>query len=158
MKAVNGCMGMICLGVWMLPAVAVSPLTPSELAALPDPTRPPLSLVTVAGGGAGLNAAAAASAASSASGASSPSAADTPVNLLTLVRIDAKTGLGVAMLGGRMVAVGDRVGDAVVAGVDASGITLRTARGTRRMSLWGLSNKASETPTAATKGGIKEKP
>ncbi len=154
MKAVNGCMGMLCLGVWMLPALAVSPLTSSELAALPDPTRPPASMVTVAGGAAAANAA---SAASAASGASAPTDA-APLNLLTMVRIDAKSRSGVAVIGGRMVTVGDRVGDAVVASIDATGITLRTARGIKRMPLWGSFNKASETPSAAAKGGIKEKP
>jgi hypothetical protein len=139
MRALYWCLGAASLGLWLLPANAVNPLPTGAFAMLPDPTRPPHGLMPVPAGAAATPEASAA--ASAASAASAPAAAPA---LLTLVRVDATTGRGLAVIGGRMVAVGDRM--------------LRTSRGLRRLSLWSTSNKASETPTAAAMRGGKDQP
>jgi hypothetical protein len=156
MNALKRCLCIACCSACCLPAVALSAMPLSALYALPDPTRPPAGMVPVPPGAAGANSAD--QAASAAATASAPAAAKAPLNQLTLVRVDAKTGQGLAMIGGRMVRVGDTVGGAMVTAVDATGVTLSTTRGLRRMSLWHSTNKASETPTAADQGSAKEKP
>lgn len=67
-----------------------------------------------------------------------------------MVRVDALTGRGVAVIGGRTVSVGDRVGQGVVSAIDTQGVTLRTSKGPRRLSLWNPSQQAQEAPAAVT--------
>jgi len=133
-------MGLLVMGLG--PVNVMHSASAQSLASLPDPTRPPAGLMpepAMPPGTAPL-------AASAASAPSAPPAEN--MAGLTLVRVDARTGKGMALIGGRMVSVGDRVGQAVVTAVDTQGVTLRTSRGTRRLSLWNPSSQASETPSA----------
>lgn len=126
-----------------------------ELGALPDPTRPPTSMAR--GEGAALPAGpGAAVAARAASAASAPPAAPARPRL-TLIRLDVN-GRGVALIDGRLLSVGDRVGDAVLASIDAQGVVLRGARGWQRLPLIApaASNKAVTPTSAVSEHGGKE--
>lgn len=123
------------LGVCLLAGACWMPVQSQMSASLPDPTRPPANLSTggrsdaasmTPGGGAS----AAARPAPGASGASAQVARPR----LTLIRLDAQ-GRGVALIDGRLLSVGDRVGDAVVASIDAQGVVLRGAKGWLRLPL-----------------------
>jgi hypothetical protein len=130
-------LGLLAMGLG--PVNVMHSASAQSLASLPDPTRPPPGLMPATALPPGT-------APVAASAASAPPA-DTLAGL-TLVRVDALTGKGMALIGGRMVSVGDRVGQAVVTAVDTQGVTLRTSRGTRRLSLWNPSHQASEAPSA----------
>lgn len=64
------------------------------------------------------------------------------------VRVSAEHG-NVALLDGRLVEVGDRVGDSTVVSIDDDGVVLRGAKGSQRLSL---------TPTASKRWPGKESP
>ncbi len=124
----------------------------ADVIVLPDPTRPPnavLRAMSIKQGG-GL-AAPAAPAALAASGAASGASAAAPARReprLMSVRVSAEHG-NVALLDGRLVAVGDRVGDSTVVSIDDDGVVLRGAKGSQRLSL---------TPTASKRWPGKESP
>lgn len=102
---------------------------------LPDPTRPPVGVSTAARTdaspvveGAPVREAVRA--------ASAPRAASSgpPRPRLTLIRLDVN-GEGVALIDGRLMSIGDRTGDAVLASIDAQGVVLRGPKGWQRLPL-----------------------
>lgn len=78
---------------------------------------------------------------------------------LTLIRMDAY-GRGVALIDGRLLSIGDRVGDAVLASMDAQGVVLRSAKGWQRLPLIAppAPQKAVTPAVAAPEREEKESP
>jgi hypothetical protein len=66
------------------------------------------------------------------------------------VRLASNPGASTALLDGRLVRVGDRVGESSVVAIDPQSITLRNARGEQRLSLLpGITQTASREPPPA---------
>lgn len=132
----------------------------ADVIVLPDPTRPPNAVLRAmsakqGGGQAPMAAAPAAQPASAAaSGASAPEPAKR-VPRLTSVRLSAELG-SVALLDGRMVGVGDRVGDSTVVSIDDDGVVLRGAKGLQRLSLTPAVSKRWPGKESTASGGAKE--
>lgn len=123
--------GVVCLGGLVLAAQAQS--------GLPDPTRPPAAVSSRLASPPGKDRPV---------DAASPRPAPAPVAtepLVSLVRTHPRGGMSVAVIDGRVVSEGDRVGGATVVSIDAQGVVLRTASGWRRLSLW-APRKAAEPP------------
>lgn len=148
------------LSLCCLAGLCGAPVRALEPGALSDPTRPPASLAgaTRAEGGAMLAGAAPGAAARPASGSSAVSARAARPRL-TLIRMDAY-GRGVALIDGRLLSIGDRVGDAVLASMDAQGVVLRSAKGWQRLPLIAPSapQRAVTPPVAAPEREEKESP
>lgn len=141
----------VLLGAWSQAA---------DVIVLSDPTRPPSAVLRAmsskgsGGQGAGLSAASAAPGASApASGASAPAVRREP--RLMSVRVGADHG-SVALLDGRLVMVGDRVGDATVASIDDDGVVLRGPKGSQRLSLTPAASKRWPGMESPASGGGKE--
>jgi hypothetical protein len=129
---------------------------------LADPTRPPagylvgrndagLASGTQANGGnraLSADGASAASAPRAARSASAASAAQAAGSRLTLIRVATSGGYSSAVIDGRSVNLGDRVGDATVASIDEQGVVLRSARGWQR--LWLASSAGKTSPVFTT--------
>jgi MSHA biogenesis protein MshK len=132
----------------------------ADVIVLPDPTRPPNAVlramsVRQAGGPAPMAAAPAAQPASTAaSGASAPEPAKR-MPRLTSVRLSADLG-NLALLDGRMVRVGDRVGDSTVVSIDDDGVVLRGPKGLQRLSLTPTVSKRWPGKESPASGGGKE--
>jgi hypothetical protein len=153
---------------WCLTVALAVPTTPVWTADQPflgDPTRPPPSVLrsmappTSPPGvapTAPAQGAAAASAPASAASAPKPRA---PLPRLTSIRIDADGQQRVALLDGRAVSIGERIGEWVVSGIDTEGVTLRGARGLHRLALLPAADFGAATePSPAASGGEKETP
>jgi hypothetical protein len=158
---------------WCLMVALAIPSTPVWTADQPymgDPTRPPASVLRAiapsvgtpggvpGGASAGMpgQAAVAASAPASAASAPKPRA---PLPRLTSIRIDADGQQRVALLDGRAVTIGERVGEWVVSGIDTEGVTLRGARGLHRLALLPAADfGAAAEPSPAASGSEKETP
>lgn len=150
----SSCMGVLGVlgGAWCWAA---------DVIVLPDPTRPPNAVLRAmnaknpGGPGAPLAAPAAApsSASAPASAASAPAVRRQP--RLMSVRLSASHG-NVAMLDGRLVEVGDRVGDSTVASIDDDGVVLRGSKGSQRLSLTPLARKSWPGMESPASGGGKE--
>lgn len=130
-------------------AVLVSGVALAQVSNLPDPTLPPPGLFPAQPGSPEA-------AAASASAASTPAAPPAPT--ITLIRVDAATGRGVAWLGERAVRVGDKLGASTVVGIDTQGITLRGPKGLRRMSLWSQAPTGTPQASPDAHAGGKEAP
>lgn len=128
----------------------------ADQAGVPDPTRPPASVLRSQLPPEVLAAEAASTAASAASAAAAPK--PQPSLRLTLIRIDRGSGRGVALIDGRSVAVGERVGGWVVSSIDAYGVTLRGASGVRRLTLLSMKEEEVAAPPPAASRGEKESP
>jgi len=132
----------------------------ADVIVLPDPTRPPnavLRAMSARQGGvpAAMNAAPAAQPASAPpSGASAPEPARR-VPRLTSVRLSAELG-SVALLDGRLVGVGDRVGESTVVMIDDDGVVLRGTKGLQRLSLTPAVSKRWPGKESPASGGGKE--
>jgi len=107
-----------------------------------DPTAPPPGLMAATDG----LAHAPARAASGAHAASAPVAA---VPRVESVRFGGERP-ATALVDGRMLAVGDRLGDAVVTAIDEQGVSLRSAKGAPR--LLALAPGIHKTPVAVAEG------
>lgn len=142
------------MGACLVPVVAAN-----EFSYLPDPTKPPAGFGPASNGPQGANAQQQATAGNGtlldANAAASGQAAQ---QALTLVRIDVRTGQGMAILNGRTVRVGDRIGEARVSAINATGIELQTPKGTRKYSLWENTSVADLMTDAASQDGGKDKP
>lgn len=120
-------------------ALAAQPAGP-----VADPTRPPAAVqAALAASAAGLRVARAdpaggAPGLAAAAAASAPAAA--PLPLLQGVHLPAD-GAPTAMLDGRLLKVGDSIGNRTVIGIDRQGVTLRGPAGTARVRLLGENAK-----------------
>jgi len=144
----------LCLlfSVWGVPVNAAN-----EFSYLADPTKPPEGFGPVT---ASTNVTT-----QQASGGADPlvnagevSDGQTSKQGLTLIRIDVRTGQGMAIWNGRMVRVGDRIDDSRVTNINATGVELDTPKGKRKYSLWESSNVADLMTDTALKDGGKDKP
>jgi hypothetical protein len=146
-------------------AVPTTPVWTADQPYLSDPTRPPPSVLRAMAPPAPppgfapttpAQGAAAASAPASAASAPKPRA---PLPRLTSIRIDADGQQRVALLDGRAVSIGERIGEWVVSGIDTEGVTLRGARGLHRLALLPAADFGAATePSPAASGGEKETP
>jgi hypothetical protein len=121
---------------------------PARAQGAPDPTRPAAALLAEPGEAHPAKAARSVAAAASAS-----ASAVTTVPRLQSVQVNAGGGAGAAsaLLDGRLVRVGDRVGDKSVATIDRHGLTLRGPNGEQRLSLLtGITQAASRAAPPAT--------
>jgi len=128
-------------------AVVLLALWPGGSAALGDPTRPP----TAEARAPTVRAAAVAAA------ASAPAAPPAPVLQSIQLR---RGGEGSALVDGRLLRIGDRLGDAVVTAIDGDGLTLRGARGPERLPMWPAGRitrapGALDAPSAVTTAGSR---
>jgi hypothetical protein len=126
-------------------AVVLLALWPRGGAALGDPTRPPAAEARAPA----VRAAAAA--------ASAPAAPPAPVLQSIQLR---RGGEGSALVDGRLLRIGDRLGDAVVTAIDVDGLTLRGARGHERLPMWPAGRitrapGALDAPSAVTTAGSR---
>lgn len=132
----------------------------ADVIVLPDPTKPPNAVLRAMsakqGGGPAVMGAAPVPqpASAAASGASAPEPAKR-VPRLTSVRLSAELG-SVALLDGRLVGVGDRVGDSTVVSIDDDGVVLRGAKGLQRLSLTPAASKRWPGKESPAYGGGKE--
>jgi hypothetical protein len=111
---------------------------------VPDPTRP---MATLLGDTADTRPAKTARSGAPAAAASAVTAAPR----LQSVRLAANPSASTALLDGRLVRLGDRIGDASIAAIDRHGITLRGPRGEQRLSLLlGITQTASREAPPAT--------
>jgi hypothetical protein len=132
----------------------------ADQAALPDPTRPPPGVVR-AGVPPGLAASGVLPMAASApaSGASSARARGLPAGpRLTLLRVGGAGNKGVALIDGKAVSVGDRLGEWTVMAIDTRGVTLRGAKGTQRLTLLSATDQGVAVASPAASGSEKESP
>lgn len=132
----------------------------ADVIVLPDPTRPPNAVLRAmsAKQGGGQAPMAAPPAAQPASAAASAASAPEPAKRgprLTFVRLSAELG-NVAFLDGRLVVVGDRVGDSTVVSIDDDGVVLRGAKGLQRLSLTPAVSKRWPGKESTAIGGGKE--
>jgi hypothetical protein len=117
--------------------------TPAFAEPVLDPTRPMAALL-----GEPADAGPAKAARSAAPAASAPAAASPP--RLQSVQTS-NSGAASALLDGRLVRVGDRVGEQSVAAIDRRGLTLRGPRGEQRLSLLtGITQTASRSAAPVT--------
>lgn len=139
--------------------VASSRVWTADQSNVPDPTRPPASVFrsTQPAGMPGMPTSGAQAAAETASVASAPKRR--PLPRLTLLRVGKFGMKSVALIDGRAVSLGDRVGELTVASIDTQGVTLRGARGTQRLTLLSAAYQ-EEAPSAASaaSSGEKESP
>lgn len=136
------------VGVWSRAA---------DVIVLADPTRPPNAVLRAmnARNGGGQAAVPAPAAPDAASAASAPAKPVHREPRLTSVRVS--QGLGsVALIDGRLVQVGDRVGDGTVASIDDDGVVLRGPKGAQRLSLTPAASKRWPGMDSPAKGGGKE--
>jgi hypothetical protein len=123
----------------------------------PDPTRPAAALL-------GEPAEARPAKAAARSAAPAASAAKSAPTRLRSVQLGSTAGTSSALLDGRLVRLGDRVGDKSVAVIDRHGLTLRGPGGEQRISLlYGITQAASraappDTDTLATGTPQDDKP
>lgn len=132
----------------------------ADQAALPDPTRPPPGVVHASmPPGLAASGALPMGASAPASGASSARARALPAGpRLTLLRVGGTGSKGVALIDGKAVSVGDRVGDWTVMVIDTLGVTLRGAKGTQRLTLLSATNQGVASVSPAASGSEKESP
>lgn len=126
------------LHVLLLAVMLIVAIDVGAQAAIIDPTRPPgVSVVVATARGDG-----------GARGASTPVAA-AALPQLQAIQLPREAGVGAsAMVDGRVVRTGERVGEHTVVAIDAASITLRAARGTTQTLslLSGVTKSASATP------------
>ncbi|RRS03084.1 hypothetical protein EIP75_17330 [Aquabacterium soli] len=130
----------------------------ADVIVLPDPTRPPnavlRSMSAKSAGGVAPVPVPAQAASDAASGASAPRASRRE-GRLTSVRVSPGYA-SVALLDGRLVQLGDRVGDSTVASIDEDGVVLRGPRGQERLSLIPTAGKRRPGMDYPAKSGGKE--
>ena len=134
-----------------------TPMQIQNQALVSDPTRPPQAVIRAALGPA-ASAANAPALAESASAASSAPKANLGARV-TLVRVGRGKSPSVALIDGRAVTLGERLGDWTVVGIDAQGVTLRGPKSMHRLAL--LSAKyevAASSPASAASSSEKESP
>jgi hypothetical protein len=127
----------------------------NAFSSLADPTKPPEGFGPVA---ASANSASQQTNGEPLATAGSTDTGQTSEQALTLIRIDVRTGQGMAVLNGRMVRVGDRIGDARVIAINATGVELATSNGKQKYSLWEKTSVADLMTDAASKDSGKDKP
>jgi hypothetical protein len=116
--------------------------TPAFAEPVLDPTRPMAALL-----GEPADAGPAKAARSAAPAASAPAAASPRLQSVQT----SNSGAASALLDGRLVRVGDRVGEQSVAAIDRRGLTLRGPRGEQRLSLLtGITQTASRSAAPVT--------
>jgi len=132
--------------------LAATPLLwPGPVSALGDPTRPSeRALPRVAATPAAAAAAAAASAAA---------VAPVPPPVLQSIHLR-RGGEASALVDGRLLRVGDKLGEATITAIDADGLTLRHARGTERLPMWpsgrlNSTSTPSNPPSAVSTAGSR---
>jgi MSHA biogenesis protein MshK len=128
-------------------ATVLLALWPGRGTALGDPTRPPLAEPRPA----------TVRAAAPAAAASAPAAPPAPVLQSIQLR---GGGEGSALVDGRLLRIGDRLGDATVTAIDVDGLTLRGARGLHRLPMWPAGRitrapGALDAPSAVTTAGSR---
>lgn len=140
------------LSAWGVPVNAAN-----DFSYLADPTKPPEGFGPVT---ASTNATTQQAGGGAVQSESTGKNADneTTKQALTLIRIDVRTGQGMAIWNGRMVRVGDRIEDARVTAINATGVELDTPKGKRKYSLWESANVTDLMTDAASKDGGKDKP
>lgn len=129
----------------------------NEFSYLSDPTKPPEGFRSAAASTNSTNQPSSGGAAQAAD-ANKDTDGQATKQVLTLIRIDVRTGQGMAVLNGRMVRVGDRIDDARVIAINASGVALETPKGKQKYSLWENTSVADSMTDAASKNGGKDKP
>ena len=137
---------------WMVPALVVGGVHAAEVIMLADPTRPPNVVLRQqqamgSPGGAAMPLAPEA--------ASAPASAAKRPPRLSAVRISAELG-HVALIDGRLVSVGDRVGDAQVVSMDTEGVMLRGPKGLQRLWLMPMATRGMDDGVPSGRRAGKE--
>lgn len=145
------------MGLATAGALAAAWTRAADVIVLPDPTRPPNAVLRAMNAKhTGAMPAAPQGAAEAASGASAPTRPAKREARLTSVRVSANGYDNVALIDGRLVQAGGRVGDSTVVSIDDNGVVLRGPKGPQRLSLTPEGGKRWPGMNSPAKSGGKE--